>query len=63
MTELTRPDLEPGFWSEYVEPRTSVARLVQQPLYTIDGLKLADAYMADWRRARRLALQEKNDER
>jgi hypothetical protein len=40
-------------WPEYSEPTTAVARLVQQPLYVIDGLALADAVMKDWRDARR----------
>lgn len=33
--------------------RVAVEPLVQQPIYLIDGERLADAYMQDWREARR----------
>jgi hypothetical protein len=37
----------------YTPPKTSVAHLVQQPSYLIDGYSLADAYMRDARAARK----------
>ncbi|MGR9056035.1 hypothetical protein ACU8NH_09015 [Rhizobium leguminosarum] len=44
-------------WPDYSDPETAVAHLVQQPLYKIDGLALADAVMRDWR-AKRSAERE-----
>ncbi len=46
----------------YSEPRTHVARLVQQPSYLIDGCSLANAYMADYRASRRAALEKETRE-
>lgn len=35
---------------KYKEPESNVAWLAQQPLYKINGLALANAYMADQRK-------------
>lgn len=48
-----RPERHPAFWCAYVAPATHVAELVQQPLYLIDGERLAVAYMRDWRAGRK----------
>lgn len=47
---------------KYIEPKTNVARLVQQPSYLIDGYSLADAYMADYRASKRSALSKEPGE-
>lgn len=41
-------------WPNYSEPKTAVARLVQQPFYKINGTALADALMKDWRAERKV---------
>lgn len=46
----------------YVEPRTNVARLVQQPLASFSGEALCNAYMADFRASRRSALSKEKGE-
>ena len=46
---MIRPDQQPGFWNEYAEPKSAVAKLVQKPLHQIDGHALANAYMKDFR--------------
>lgn len=45
---------------DYHEPKTNVSWLVQQPEYKINGQSLANAFMADWREARRLKASEQN---
>lgn len=59
---MTRADLEPGFWCEYREPKSAIAKLVQQPAAKIDGCSLADAYMADYRASRRSQREGGNHE-
>jgi hypothetical protein len=55
---MTRADLEPGFWCEYREPQSAIAKLVQQPAAKIDGTSLANAYMADYRASRRASAEK-----
>lgn len=49
-----RPDLEPGFWPEYKEPKSAVASIVQRPLYQITPEAVISAYIHDARAGRRV---------
>lgn len=48
-----RPDLEPGFWSNYEEPKTHLARAIQYPLDSRFADRLVNAYMRDFFENRR----------
>lgn len=37
----------------YQEPQTNVSWLCQQPEYKITGAALSNAFMADWRKAKK----------
>lgn len=43
----TNPESLPGFWPEYVPPKSHVSKLVQMPSASIDGYSLSAAYLRD----------------
>lgn len=50
------PDQQPGFWPEYVEPRSELARAIQYPWPDDPWAgRVINAYLADEKRARREA--------
>jgi len=52
------PDLEPGFWNEYVPPASHVAAAIQYPTHDPKWAdRVVGAYVKDAAEARRAALK------
>lgn len=51
--ESYRPDLIPGFWSNYEEPKTHLARAIQYPLDARFADRVVNAYMRDFFESRK----------
>lgn len=43
-----RPDLVPGFWNHYEEPKTNLARAIQYPMDSRFADRVVNAYMRDF---------------
>lgn len=52
-----RPDLEPGFWAEFVEPATTVSWAVQFPQDERFFDRMVNAFMRDEREKKRLTVK------
>lgn len=53
-----RPDLEPGFWPNYQEPTSHLARAIQFPMDAKFADRVVNAYMQDAREKRSKAVDK-----